>query len=74
VKSLTVALVLVSALVTIGLTLIASEMHYGNCVHAAQARYPQPVVSERERLIGSDELVAAQRRSIKAVDGCSRVP
>ena len=73
-KVLATVAVVLGLLLVAGVAWTAAELHYGNCIAAAQARHPVPVQTELQRLNGSRGAVEAQRRQVAAVNGCSRLP
>ena len=63
-------------LVALAVGWFASEQHYDNCVHAAEARHPIVTVEEPNPFDPSvsSKAVRGERERRAAVDGCSRLP
>lgn len=74
-KALAGALLVVSLFIAGALAWTASELHYGNCLDAAQARHPDALINPIEQEITvPKEARKARKDRIAAVRGCSRVP
>ena len=74
-KTIAGLLVVVGLLLVAGLFWTAGELHYGNCVEAAQAANPAPPQTDIEaRLEGSPDVAAAHQRQKRSVARCTRTP
>jgi hypothetical protein len=64
-RAAALALALVAVILVMLLGWIGGELHYGNCVARAEARYP--IAYEGGRIVGGTTRT-------DAIDGCSRWP